>query len=43
MSGEAAQEEVNIMVEKLKLEDKKVALVSKISVLHFCVKLFWKQ
>ena len=37
MSGEAAQEEVKIMIKKLKLEDKKDALVSKISLWCVCV------
>lgn len=35
MSGEAAQEEVKVMVEKLKLEDKRDAVVSRISGLCF--------
>lgn len=43
MSGEAAQEEVKVMVEKLKLGDKKDALVSKISVLHVCAASCWQQ
>lgn len=43
MSGEAAQEEVKVMVEKLKLEDKKNAVVSRISDLHICVVMPWKH
>lgn len=43
MSGEAAEEEVKVMVEKLKLEDKKNAVVSRMSDLHLCVVRQWKQ